>query len=309
MPFLFIWSTLLAVPLIMSTGMIGMAQYLAYLHPLSGWQTKAVAVGLTVLTVALLYRRIESVANLVRFLWFGMILTITLVIVATATDFDPSLAFDFPKHAVSFSLGFFSGLGAGLLLAIYDYLGYYTAAYLGDEVRNPGYVMPRAIVFSILGVCAIYLVMNIGIMGVIPWREATESSNIGTQAVAAVWGHTGGVIVTVLIVTTAFASVCAGLLGASRLPYNAARDGLFFRPFGRLHPRLRFPHVSLLVMGIVTAIASLFTLTTIINALISVSVVVQFIGGSARSSYSGASNPSCGVLTGSGSTPYPASSR
>ena len=278
-PFLFVWSTLLAVPLIMSTGMIGMADYLAYFHPLSGWQTKAVAVGLTVLTVALLYRRIESVANVIRFLWFGMILTVALVIVATATDFDPSLAFDFPPHAVTFSLGFFSGLGAGLLIAIYDYLGYYTAAYLGDEVENPGYVMPRAIVFSILGVCAIYLVMNIGIMGVIPWRKAIDSTNIGTDAVEAVWGHMGGVIITVLIVTTAFASVYAGLLGASRLPYNAARDHLFFSPFGRLHPRLRFPHVSLLVMGVVTAIASLFSLQSILNALIAVSIVVQFIGG------------------------------
>ena len=278
-PFLFVWSTLLAVPLIMSTGMIGMADYLGYFHHMNGWQTKAVAVVLTVVTVALLYRRIESVANVIRFLWFGMILTVALVIIATLTHFDPSLAFDFPKHAFSFSLGFFSGLGAGLLIAIYDYLGYYTAAYLGDEVENPGYVMPRAIIFSILGVCAIYLVMNIGIMGVIPWRKAIDSTNIGTDAVVAVWGHVGGVIITVLIVTTAFASVYAGLLGASRLPYNAARDHLFFSPFGRLHPRLRFPTVSLLAMGIVTAIACLFTLQSILNALISVSIVVQFIGG------------------------------
>jgi amino acid transporter len=278
-PFLFIWSTLLATPLIMSTGMIGMTQYLGYFHHLTDWQSKAVAVGLTVLTVALLYRRIESIANVVRFLWFGMIVTVLLVIVATLTHFDPGLAFDFPAHAVSFSVGFFSGLGAGLLIAIYDYLGYFTAAYLGDEVQDPGRVIPRAIVFSILGVCAIYIVMNVGIMGVIPWREATKSTNIGTDAVEAVWGHTGGVIITLLIVMTAFASVYCGLLGGSRLPYNAARDHLFFSPFGRLHRRLRFPHVSLLAMGLVTAIASLFTLQSILNALIAVSIVVQFIGG------------------------------
>jgi amino acid transporter len=139
--------------------------------------------------------------------------------------------------------------------------------------------MPRAIVISILGVAAIYLVMNIGIMGVIPWRKAIDSTNIGTDAVQAVWGHVGGVIITLLIVLTAFASVYCGLLGGSRLPYNAARDHLFFSPFGRLHPRLRFPHVSLLVMGVVTAIASLFSLTTIIDALVSVSIIVQFIGG------------------------------
>ena len=68
---------------------------------------------------------------------------------------------------------------------------------------------------------------------------------------------------TILILITAFASVYTGLLGASRLPFNAARDGMFFRPFGKLHQRLRFPHISLLVMGAVTAIATIFTLTTI----------------------------------------------
>ncbi len=279
MPFLFVWSTMLATPLIMSTGMVGMADYLGYFHHLTGGQTKALAIGLTVITVALLYRRIESVATLVRFLWVGMIVTVLLVIVATATNFNPAVAFNFPKGAFTFSAAFFGGLGSGLLIAIYDYLGYYTVAYLGDEVENPGYVMPRAIIFSILGVMAIYLVMNIGIMGVIPWRQAEHSKNIGTDAVSAVWGHAGGVIITVLIVITAFASVYCGLLGGSRLPYNAARDHLFFGVFGRLHPRLRFPHIALLAMGVVTAIGCLFSLSALFNALIGVSVLIQFLGG------------------------------
>jgi amino acid transporter len=84
-------------------------------------------------------------------------------------------------------------------------------------------------------------------------------------------------VVAVLIIICAFASVYTGLLGASRLPYNAARERLFFTPFGRLHPRLRFPHVSLLVMGLVTAIACFFSLTTVINALIALTLFTQFI--------------------------------
>jgi amino acid transporter len=71
--------------------------------------------------------------------------------------------------------------------------------------------------------------------------------------------------------------VYTGLLGASRLPYNAAREKLFFAPFGKLHPRLRFPHISLLVMGVVTAIACFLPLTTIINALIALTLFTQFI--------------------------------
>jgi amino acid transporter len=92
-----------------------------------------------------------------------------------------------------------------------------------------------------------------------------------------VWGKAGADVIAVLIIVAAFASVYTGLLGASRLPYNAAREKLFFKPFGMLHPRLRFPHISLLVMGLVTAIACFLPLTTVINALIALTLFTQFI--------------------------------
>jgi amino acid transporter len=93
-----------------------------------------------------------------------------------------------------------------------------------------------------------------------------------------VWGKEVSSVVTVLIIITAFASVFAGLLGGSRVPYNAARDGVFLRQFGTLHPRLHIPHRSLLVMGVITAIGSFFDLSTVINMLIAVIVLIQGIG-------------------------------
>lgn len=83
---------------------------------------------------------------------------------------------------------------------------------------------------------------------------------------------------TLLIILTAFASVYTGLLAGSRLPYNAAKDGLFFKPFGTLHRRLSFPHISLLIMGLITAIGCFLNLQTIINTLVAASILVQFIG-------------------------------
>jgi amino acid transporter len=149
---------------------------------------------------------------------------------------------------------------------------------MGHEVKRPGRVIPKAIVLSILGVMCIDLAMNVGILGVLPQKAAISSKFIGTDAMNAVWGRPAAIAVTILILWTAFASVYTGLLGASRLPFNAARDGMFFRPFSKLHKTLRFPHISLLVMGAVTAIASFFTLTTIIAALIALVIWVQFIG-------------------------------
>jgi amino acid transporter len=230
-----------------------------------------------VITVALLYRRIDSVSKLTNLLWGAMIVTVLLVIVAGYSHFHGSLAFSYPAGAWTPNAKFFGGLGAGLVLAIYDYFGYYTVTYVGDEVKNPGRVIPFSIILSILGVLVIDLAMNIGIIGVLPWQIAEKSTSIGTDFIQKVWGHGAAGVVAVLIIICAFASVYTGLLGASRLPYNAAREHLFFKPFGQLHPRLRFPHISLLVMGLVTAIACFLSLTTVINALIALTLFTQFI--------------------------------
>lgn len=278
MPFLFVWSTLIATPLIMSTGMIGMANYLSYFWPgMTGLDTKLVAVVITFITVALLYRKIDSVSKITSVLWVGMIITVVLVIVAGMTHFHAHQVFSFPKGTFVPSK-FLLGLGGGMLISIYDYMGYYTTCYMGDEVKNPGKTIPWAVILSILGVAVIDISMNIGIIGVVPWKIAMKSQNIGTEFMQMVWGKPGAVIITLLILWTAFASVYTGLLGASRLPYNASSDGLFFRSFGKLHPKYKFPHISLVVMGAVTAICCFLNLTDIINALMAVSIVVQFIG-------------------------------
>jgi amino acid transporter len=277
MPFMFVWSTLLVTPLIMSTGMIGMTNYLGYFFHMTSMESHWIAVGFTIITVALLYRRIDSVSKLTNLLWGGMIVTVLLVIVAAFTHFHPHLAFTYPAGAWTPNAKFFGGLGAGLVLAIYDYFGYYTVTYVGDEVENPGRVIPWAIILSVLGVLVIDLSMNIGIIGVLPWQTAEKSTSIGTDFMLQVWGKAGADVIAVLIIVAAFASVYTGLLGASRLPYNAAREKLFFKPFGMLHPRLRFPHISLLVMGLVTAIACFLPLTTVISALIALTLFTQFI--------------------------------
>src|SRR6267142_2732603 len=81
-----------------------------------------------------------------------------------------------------------------------------------------------------------------------------------------------------MILWTAFGSVFALLLGYSRIPYAAAREGYFFGVFGRLHPAKEFPHVSLLVVGVASIVASFFSLGVVIDALIATRILVQFIG-------------------------------
>src|SRR3954451_13613882 len=276
MPFLFVWTAMFTIPLIMSTGVIGLVQYLEYLIPgMSSFAVHAVSLGVVALVVFALYRRVTKAGAISTVLWVVALLSLLIVIVASLTHFHAKLAFSYPHNAFAFGGPFWAGLGGGLLIGIYDYLGYNTTAYMAAELKDPGRVLPRSIIYAVFGIMVAYLAMNIGVLGVVPWREAAKSQSVASLVLENTWGKAAADVTTVLIVLTAFGSIFAGLLGGSRVPYNAARDGLFFRPFGRLHPRHRFPHVALLVMGLITAIGSFFHLATVIQVLLATFVFVQ----------------------------------
>ncbi|MFD5250333.1 APC family permease [Amycolatopsis sp. NPDC058340] len=282
MPFLFAWSAVLFIPLIMSTGIIGLVQYLGYLIPGvaddGGTTTlgKVIGLGIIALIVLALFRKIGEIGKLTTVLFGIMLFAALSVIVAAFTHFDGAQAFAFTPGAFSFGGGaFWAGLGAGLIIAIYDYLGYNTSAYLGGEVRDPGRTLPRSIILSILGIMSLYFLLQLGVLGSIPLEELKNATSVASTVLEQAWGTGAAKVITVFIVIAAIGSVFAGLLGGSRVPFEAARDKVFLPVFARLHPKLNLPTAGVLTMGAIAAVGSLFTLTAVINAAVTVLVIVQ----------------------------------
>jgi amino acid transporter len=285
MAFLFVWQFLISGPLEIASGYIGFANYLRYV-----WQglTPAgvmIVIGLVgALNIALLYRQITSIAHITVALWVGTILATAIVIATGAAHFSPEVAFDVSPATVSLSPAFLLGLGAATRIGIYDYLGYYNVCYIGDEVEDPGRVIPRSIIVSTLAVAALYFAINLSVIGVVSWREFVpagdhpQSAFVVSVLMERVYGDTVARAFTILILWTAFASVYALLLGYSRIPFAAARDGYFFEVFGRVHPTGGFPHVSLLCLGVLAILATSASLGVVIDALIAIRILVQFIG-------------------------------
>jgi amino acid transporter len=283
--FLFIWQFILSGPLEIASGYIGFSQYLGYLWPsLTDFDFALVAAGIGALNLVLLYRPLGSLGPLTVALWGGTLLTTVAVIVTGARHFDARLAFDFPPGAFTFSLGFLIGLGTASRVGIYDYLGYYDICYIGDEVKDPGRVIPRSILLSIVGVALIYLAINLSVIGVVPWREFVpagdrpESKFVVSIFMERIYGQAFASLFTAAILWTTFGSVFALLLGYSRIPYAAANDGYFFRVFGRLHPRKPFPYISLLVVGLIAIACSFISLGLVIDALVTTRILIQFMG-------------------------------
>ena len=285
MAFLFIWQFILSGPLEIASGYIGFAQYAGYIwRGLTPVGTILIAVAVGIVNVVLLYRRITFIGKVTVALWVGTLLTTLAVIVTGALHFDRHIAFDFPPGAFNFSIGFLFGLGAATRIGVYDYLGYYDVCYIADEVKEPGRVIPRSIIISVLCVAVIYFAINLSIVGVVPWRDFVpadarpDSQFVVSIFMERIYGRGVATLFTAMVLWTAFGSVFALLLGYSRIPYAAALDGYFFKVFGRLHASKRFPHVSLVAIGVISILCSLFSLGMVIDALITTRILVQFIG-------------------------------
>lgn len=145
-------------------------------------------------------------------------------------------------------------------------------------MREPARTIPLAVMTSVVVVALIYMTMNLAIMGVVPWQDAMKSTNIAADFMETLYGRPWAVAFTWLILWTALASVFALTLGYSRIPYAAARQGDFFSVFGKIHATAKYPWVSLLTLGLLTAVFCFLDLGTVISAAVCVRIVVQFLG-------------------------------
>jgi amino acid transporter len=286
--FLFVWQIIFVAPLNQATGYIGFANYAGYLFPAiaaSPNLLKAVAIGLGIITIAVLYRGIAATSRFGVFLAAASILTLLCVIAGSFAHFSPAQAFTLPAQD-SIWTGLRAGLGQALIIAMYDYLGYNQSSTIGGEVRAPSRTLPQSIFISIGIVAALYISMQIGILGAIPWASIVPladgalpplGQHVASAVVERAFGAVAAGVVTVLILVTAFASVYGNLLGYSRVPFAAASEGNFLRPFAHVHERGRFPDVSLLAIGLLALPACLFKLDDVINALTAGIVLIQSI--------------------------------
>jgi amino acid transporter len=287
--FLFAWQIVLSAPLILASGYIGFAHYAAYLWPaLADWRLQGIVASVVaVVTVATLYRAIGPIARIGIALGAVAIGTLAAVILAAASRFSSAQAFSLDPHQ-TVAVGLAAGLGPALVITLYDYAGYGQSCTVGDEVEAPQRNLPLSVVISILIVGLLYVLLQIGVLGAVPWTSLVATTAAGSppptadyvasSVVEHGWGIAAAVVVTIAILVTAFASTYGSLLGFSRIPFAAARDGVFLKPFADLHARGRFPHVALLTIGLLAVPWCFVPLGDVINALIAGLVIIQGLG-------------------------------
>ncbi len=304
MAFLFIWLFLLSGPLELASGLIAVDTFSQSLSPAWSafneanqwhfeWKAQKLAVtfsptrlgcvGLGVLIIALLYNRVTILGRLTLGLCLIVLGLIGWIVVEGMMHFDRSVAFSpWPRQAPG---EFALGLGKTMALALYSYLGYYNICWLGDEVRDPGRTIPRAVLISAALVVVLFILVHLALMGTVAWNDVPKTDDeLANFSLPATFmrkiygeGTWTAAAVTVCLIVSCFAAAFAGLLGYSRIPYGAARSGHFFALVGAVHPRHNIPHVSLLLVGGMMLFLSFFDLETVISALIVTRILGQFV--------------------------------
>ncbi len=294
--FLYVWQLSFSAPLSIASGCVGLSSFLAWFWP--GLEQAPIAAlpavhyanfaaaGACLLVTALLYRNISQVTRLAWVLFFGVMAAIAGVIVSGFAHASALGGWHMPIAPATAALPGLAmpmrGLAQGTLLATYCYWGYYNICFLGSEVKRPEKTIPRAILLSVLFVSAFYVAMDLAVLPSLGTAAAhtAESAVVRVQLVADIarsaFGGWAGYTVAALVVWTAFASVFSLLLGYSRVPYAAARDGNYFRFLAAVHPRHGIPHRSLVALGLVASAFCFLTLTQVITLLVITRIVLQF---------------------------------
>ena len=290
--FLFVWQVGFTAPLSIASGCIGLSGFLAVFWPgLDSAPFAALpmlhygnfaAAAACLLVTALLYRNLSSVTRLAWVLFAGVIAALIGVIVSGFAHAAAAGGWHIPAApALSAALAA-GGLAQATLITTYDYWGYYNICFLGSEVRRPERTIPRAILLSVLFVAAFYIAMNLATLPSLrdAASHAAESAALRVQLVADIarsaFGRWAGYLIAALIVWTAFASVFSLLLGYSRVPYAAARDGNYFRFLSAVHPKHGIPHRSLVALGLVACCFCFLSLQQAITLLVITRILLQF---------------------------------
>ncbi len=293
--FLYVWQLSFSAPLSIASGCIGLSSFLAWFWP--GLEAAPIAAlpalhyanfaaaGACLLVTALLYRNLSSVTRLAWVLFAGVMAAIAGVIISGFAHSASTGGWHMPaspSQSMALAIG---GLAQATLISTYDYWGYYNICFLGSEVRRPEKTIPRAILLSVLFVAAFYVAMNLAALPAVhdaAGHAAQAASGVAPhlQLVAEIaqsaFGRTAGRLLAALVVWTAFASVFSLLLGYSRVPYAAARDGNYFRVLDAIHPKHGIPHRSLVALGVVAACFCFFSLAQVITMLVITRILLQF---------------------------------
>lgn len=220
--------------------------YFSYFVPLSPWESKLLGMAAIVLFAIINYRGVTLGAAVQKLFTSAKVLGL-LVIIAAAFFWHGKIV---AQTAVGTQRLSFSSFGVALIACVLAYDGWIQMTFVAGEIRNPQRNIVLALALGTAGVIAIYLLANLAYLRVLSVPEIAASEHVAAAVAARVLGPVGGAAVALTILVSIIGTLNGCFLTSPRLYFAQARDGLFLRKFGEIHPRFKTPHFAIAAQAV-----------------------------------------------------------
>jgi amino acid transporter len=253
--FLFGWMWLLTTPISWAAQSLMFAEYLGFFVPMPELVQHVIAAVLIILVAAANYRSVKlgaAIQNLSTGAKVLAIVGLSAAIFALAPGGDAN-----PLHAEPMGAANWSGIGIGLIAALWAYDGWENLTALSGEVKDPQRNLPLALIGGVLVVIVVYLLINVAYVRALPLPQLAASVSVAADSARVVLGQAGASLVGALVMLSVFGTLNGSILSSPRVFFAMAEDGLFFRTVGRVHPKFETPYVAI---GFSVVLAVIFVL-------------------------------------------------
>jgi APA family basic amino acid/polyamine antiporter len=152
---------------------------------------------------------------------------------------------------------------AALVGVFFSFGGWHHASYMAGEIKNPTKNVPRAMILGVSIVTVAYLLINVAYIKMLPISEIASSEVVAADALKTIWDG-GAQAVSLLVLISIFGTIAIYTQTAPRIYYRMAADGIFFKPFARIHPNYQTPHIAMTIQA-TWSIVLIFLLGTFQN--------------------------------------------
>jgi len=222
------------------------------IHPFLDFGTKAVAILCILFLTGVNYLGVVFggiVQTIVTFIKIASIIILSLLLFTFGQGSYANVysGFNIPTETIT---NIISVIGLALAGAFWAYDGWNNVTFVAGEVKNPQRNIPLALLYGTLIVIAVYVLINIAFLYVLPIDEMSKSPLVAASAAERIFGVNGASIISIAVIISTFGALNGSILATARVQFAMARDRLFFSPLGKIHPKFGTPHVSLIIQGV-----------------------------------------------------------
>ena len=253
--FLYGWMVMLVLdPGLTAAFAVALAGYAGFFVPLSPAGKQVLAIASVVVLGLVNIFGAGLGANFLRFLTVLKIATLVSLIGYGFLGGFGSWA-NFSSFAVQGDPGFsvvtFAG---GFIGAFFAFAGWWEVSRITGEIENAEKIFPKALTIGVISITVIYILTSAVLLYLVPITDVANDETLMAEAGRVMFGRLGGGIFTAVIIISILGTILAYLMVSPRVYYAMARDGLFFRTFGDLHPRFKTPHRASLIQIVLAAV-------------------------------------------------------